>query len=325
MPCPPDRILIGRQPRGRAVPAAPACAGLGLRWSGSVANVFGSGRSGRRGQGQIVDWLSRRPSRGRFQGLQFLPQLVSTWYCQAVAAAVGIGCCRTSCRDRQRLLLDPLRCSKRSAGSRPAWSSRGQLRIAECTLICRCQTASSTSSASSNSASALARPNAYRPAYEDKVGRRAIRLMDLADLDALAAKIDRLLAHHNALRRGSGLPEIAAAKIYDELAAVAPKVLPFMDSVWALLDGKRREGKRILFEGAQAVLLDIDHGTYPFVTSSNTVAGQAATGSGLGRSRSTTARYLRGLYDAGRGGAVFDRKENDIGRLLGTAGASSAP
>jgi len=120
------------------------------------------------------------------------------------------------------------------------------------------------------------------PAYEDKVGRRAIRLMDLADLPMLNGKIDRVLAHHNALRRGLGMAEVAPQALYDHLAAVAPKVLPYMDSVWSLLDDKRREGKRILFEGAQGALLDIDHGTYPYVTSSNTVAGQAATGSGLG-------------------------------------------
>ncbi len=120
------------------------------------------------------------------------------------------------------------------------------------------------------------------PAYEDKVGRRAIRLMDLADLKMLNGKIDRLLAHHNALRRGLGMSEISPRTVYDELAAVAPLVLPYMDSVWLLLDEKRREGRRILFEGAQGALLDIDHGTYPYVTSSNTVASQAATGSGLG-------------------------------------------
>ncbi|HEX9701445.1 MAG TPA: adenylosuccinate synthase, partial [Rhodospirillales bacterium] len=120
------------------------------------------------------------------------------------------------------------------------------------------------------------------PAYEDKVGRRAIRLMDLADLQMLNGKIERLLAHHNALRRGLGMDEVVPRTLYDELAAVAPKVLPYMDTVWSLLDDKRREGRRILFEGAQGALLDIDHGTYPYVTSSNTVAAQAATGSGLG-------------------------------------------
>jgi adenylosuccinate synthase len=120
------------------------------------------------------------------------------------------------------------------------------------------------------------------PAYEDKVGRRAIRLTDLAELDTLPGKIERLLAHHNALRRGFGLEEISPQVIYDELASVAPQVLPYMDTVWRLLDEERRAGKRILFEGAQGALLDVDHGTYPFVTSSHTVAGQAAAGSGLG-------------------------------------------
>jgi adenylosuccinate synthase len=133
------------------------------------------------------------------------------------------------------------------------------------------------------------------PAYEDKVGRRAIRLMDLADLQMLNGKIERLLAHHNALRRGLGMTEIAPRAVYDELAAVAPKVLPFMDSVWLLLDEKRREGRRILFEGAQGALLDIDHGTYPYVTSSNTVASQAATGSGLGPS---AIGYVLGICKA---------------------------
>ena len=120
------------------------------------------------------------------------------------------------------------------------------------------------------------------PAYEDKVGRRAIRLMDLADLDTLPHKIDRLLAHHNALRRGFNLEEIDGKGILRELTALAPKLLPYAETVWRLLDIKRREGKRILFEGAQGALLDVDHGTYPYVTSSNTVAAQAATGTGMG-------------------------------------------
>jgi len=159
------------------------------------------------------------------------------------------------------------------------------------------------------------------PAYEDKVGRRAIRLMDLADLGSLKPKLERLLAHHNALRRGLSLPEFSAAALYDELAAVAPRVLPFMDSVWALLDHKRREGKRILFEGAQGALLDIDHGTYPFVTSSNTVAAQAATGSGLGPS---AIGYVLGIckaYTTRVGAGPFPtEQDNAIGRLIGDRG-----
>jgi adenylosuccinate synthase len=120
------------------------------------------------------------------------------------------------------------------------------------------------------------------PAYEDKVGRRAIRVQDLASPETLGPKIDRVLAHHNALRRGLGQPEIEKDQLIGELTDIAPAVLPYMDVAWELLDTARRQGRRILFEGAQGALLDVDHGTYPFVTSSNTVAGQAATGSGIG-------------------------------------------
>ncbi len=137
------------------------------------------------------------------------------------------------------------------------------------------------------------------PAYEDKVGRRAIRVMDLADLETLPAKVDRLLTHHNALRRGLGEPEISHDAIMLELSSVADKVLPFMETVWVLLDKARRKGARILFEGAQGTLLDIDHGTYPFVTSSNTVAGQAAAGSGMGLARLYPGDH-QGLHDARR-------------------------
>jgi adenylosuccinate synthase len=159
------------------------------------------------------------------------------------------------------------------------------------------------------------------PAYEDKVGRRAIRVMDLADLGSLGEKIDGLLAHHNALRRGNGLEEIRAKTIYDELAAVAPKVLPYMDRVWSLLDTKRREGKRILFEGAQGTLLDVDHGTYPFVTSSNTVAGQAATGSGLGPSAIDYVLGICKAYTTRVGEGPFPTEQlNEVGRLLGERG-----
>jgi adenylosuccinate synthase len=159
------------------------------------------------------------------------------------------------------------------------------------------------------------------PAYEDKVGRRAIRLMDLADLPALGHKIDRLLAHHNALRRGLGLDEVRQETVQHQLESVAPQVLPYMDSVWSLLDQKRREGKRILFEGAQGALLDIDHGTYPFVTSSNTVAAQAATGSGLGPA---AIGYVLGIckaYTTRVGQGPFPTElDTAIGRLIGERG-----
>jgi adenylosuccinate synthase len=159
------------------------------------------------------------------------------------------------------------------------------------------------------------------PAYEDKVGRRAIRFMDLADLPSLPPKIERLLAHHNALRRGHGMPEVKSETLFEDLKALAPKVLPYMDSVWSLLDAKRREGKRILFEGAQGALLDIDHGTYPYVTSSNTVAAQAATGSGLGPNAIDYVLGICKAYTTRVGNGPFPTEQsNEIGQTLGTRG-----
>ena len=159
------------------------------------------------------------------------------------------------------------------------------------------------------------------PAYEDKVGRRAIRVMDLADLDTLPAKIERLLTHHNAIRRGLGLVEVAPAALFDELASVAPKVLGYMDTVWRLLDEERRAGRRILFEGAQGALLDVDHGTYPFVTSSNTVAGQAATGSGLGPRAVGTVLGIAKAYTTRVGEGPFPTELFDeIGERIGERG-----
>src|SRR5258708_950315 len=159
------------------------------------------------------------------------------------------------------------------------------------------------------------------PAYEDKVGRRAIRLMDLADLDTLPHKIDRLLAHHNALRRGLNLEEIDGAGILQELTRLAPQLLPYAETVWRLLDLKRREGKRILFEGAQGALLDVDHGTYPYVTSSNTVAAQAATGTGMGPS---AVGYVLGIckaYTTRVGQGPFPTElHNEIGEEIGRRG-----
>ena len=117
------------------------------------------------------------------------------------------------------------------------------------------------------------------PAYEDKVGRRAIRVGDLGEPDMLPAKVATLLAHHNPLRQGLGKPPVDAAQLTKDLLALAPQLLPFAEDVWERLDGLRAAGKRILFEGAQATMLDIDHGTYPYVTSSNTVAAQAMSSS----------------------------------------------
>ncbi len=159
------------------------------------------------------------------------------------------------------------------------------------------------------------------PAYEDKVGRRAIRVIDLSEPDSLMEKVERLLLHHNALRRGMGISELVASDIYDELMGVAAFILPFMGQVWRLLDEKQRQGKRILFEGAQGALLDNDHGTYPFVTSSNVVAGQAAAGAGVGPG---TLDYVLGItkaYTTRVGEGPFPtEQENEIGQFLGEKG-----
>jgi adenylosuccinate synthase len=159
------------------------------------------------------------------------------------------------------------------------------------------------------------------PAYEDKVGRRAIRVQDLKTPDTLGPKVDRILVHHNALRSGLGKPQISKDKLLSELAEVAPKILPYMDVTWDLLDRARRQGKRILFEGAQGALLDIDHGTYPFVTSSNTVAAQAATGSGMGP---RAVGYVLGIakaYTTRVGAGPFPTELHDeTGELIGERG-----
>ncbi|MBB4076609.1 adenylosuccinate synthase [Bartonella fuyuanensis] len=159
------------------------------------------------------------------------------------------------------------------------------------------------------------------PAYEDKVGRRAIRVMDLAEKDTLMVKIERLLRHHNALRRGMGVTEIDSQSLYDELMQVADKILPFMDCTWRLLDEGYRGGKHILFEGAQGALLDNDFGTYPYVTSSNTVAGQACSGSGMGPG---AIHYVLGIakaYTTRVGEGPFPTEQiNDIGEFLGVRG-----
>ena len=159
------------------------------------------------------------------------------------------------------------------------------------------------------------------PAYEDKVGRRAIRLVDLSDPSTLPAKVDRLLTHHNLIRRGLGMEEVNRDALVAELLAIAPKVLPFMDRVWELLDKARRDGKKILFEGAQGALLDIDHGTYPFVTSSNTVSGAAASGSGLGPGSVGFVLGIVKAYTTRVGSGPFpSEQDNEIGELLGTRG-----
>ena len=159
------------------------------------------------------------------------------------------------------------------------------------------------------------------PAYEDKVGRRAIRMCDLADPEAVDRGLDRLLSHHNPLRVGLGHQAIDKDALTRQLTEIAPKVLPFVGAVWDDLDDVRRAGKRVLFEGAQAAMLDIDHGTYPFVTSSNTLAGQAAAGSGIGVSALNYVLGITKAYTTRVGAGPFPTElTDDIGRQLGERG-----
>ncbi len=159
------------------------------------------------------------------------------------------------------------------------------------------------------------------PAYEDKVGRRAIRVCDLAHLDALDPQLDRLCAHHDALRAGFGAEPVDRAELLEALREIAPYVLGFAEPVWRRLNQVRRDGKRILFEGAQGVLLDVDHGTYPFVTSSNTVSGSAASGTGLGPHAAGFVLGIVKAYTTRVGSGPFPTELQDaVGQRLGTRG-----
>ena len=159
------------------------------------------------------------------------------------------------------------------------------------------------------------------PAYEDKVGRRAVRLCDLADPEALVQRVDALLLYNNAVLRGLGQPEVDRAELIAMLQEIAPAVLPFAGRVWEHLAEMRRAGKRILFEGAQGTMLDIDHGTYPFVTSSNTVAGQAAAGSGMAPGALDYVLGITKAYTTRVGAGPFPTELTDsVGQALGERG-----
>lgn len=294
-----------------------------------MANVVVVGSQwGDEGKGKIVDWLSEQADViVRFQGghnaghtlvidgvsykLSLLPSGVAR---QGKLSVIGNG-----------VVLDPhaLVDEVERLASQGVVVTPDSLRVAEnVTLILSLHRELDALRENSNTGTRIGTTKrGIGPAYEDKVGRRAIRLMDLKNLSTLPAKIDRMLVHHNALRRGLGQDEISAQAIYDELTSVANQVLPYMDKVWYLLDGLRRQGKRILFEGAQGALLDIDHGTYPFVTSSNTVAGQAATGCGLGPGAVDYVLGITKAYTTRVGEGPFPtEQQNEVGEFLGTRG-----
>ncbi len=159
------------------------------------------------------------------------------------------------------------------------------------------------------------------PAYEDRAGRRALRVIDLAHPESLPPKIENLLIHHNALRRGFGEAEIDGQALLENILEIAPRITPYAKPVWLLLDDARRAGKRILFEGAQGVLLDVDHGTYPYVTSSNTVAGHAAAGTGLGPHAIGYVLAIVKAYTTRVGAGPFPTElDDEVGRMLGERG-----
>jgi adenylosuccinate synthase len=295
-----------------------------------VANVVVVGSQwGDEGKGKIVDWLSERADVVvRFQGghnaghtlvvdgttykLSLLPSGVVR---KGKLAVIGNG-----------VVVDPWALADEIARIEALGVaiSRENLRIAEnATLILPLhRELDALREAAAGAGKIGTTKRGIGPAYEDKVGRRAVRVMDLADLQSLKPKIERILAHHNPLRRGLGEPEISADQLCGELTAIAPKVLPYVDTVWSLLDAKRRAGKRILFEGAQGALLDIDHGTYPFVTSSNTVAAQAATGAGVGPGALNYVLGITKAYTTRVGEGPFPTELTDeIGKLIGERGA----
>ncbi len=159
------------------------------------------------------------------------------------------------------------------------------------------------------------------PAYEDKIARRSLRVCDLEYPDVLREKLEKMLLHHNALLRGLGADEANADEIYDALMDVKDKILPYKAVTWKLLDEANREGKKILFEGAQGMMLDVDHGTYPYVTSSNMASGQAATGSGMGPDAVGYVLGITKAYTTRVGSGPFPtEQENEVGEFLGTKG-----
>jgi adenylosuccinate synthase len=255
-----------------------------------MANVVVVGAQwGDEGKGKIVDWLSERADVvARFQGghnaghtlvidgkvykLHVLPSGVVRG---GKLSVIGNG-----------VVLDPWHLVKEIATVREQGVdiSPETLMIAENTpLILPLHGELDRARESSNGVAKIGTTGrGIGPAYEDKVGRRVVRVADLADRATLETRVGRLLAHHNPLRRGLGMEEVNGDQLVQELLDIAPEVLKFAAPVWKVLNDKRKAGKRILFEGAQGALLDVDFGTYPFVTSSNVIAGQAATGTGIG-------------------------------------------
>ena len=293
-----------------------------------MANVVVVGAQwGDEGKGKIVDWLSERADVVvRFQGghnaghtlvigdKTFKLSLLPSGIVRGTLSVIGHG-----------VVLDPwaLKAEVERIREQGVAITPENLQISEqCPLILPCHRDLDAlrEDASGNAKIGTTR-RGIGPAYEDKVGRRALRVCDLEDLDAASGQIDRLLAHHNALRAGFNQPAIDREQLIAELKEIAPFITPFTAPVWQTLNDARKAGKRILFEGAQGILLDVDMGTYPFVTSSQTVSGQAATGSGLGPAALDYVLGICKAYTTRVGSGPFPtEQDNEIGRIIGERG-----
>jgi adenylosuccinate synthase len=294
-----------------------------------MANVVVIGSQwGDEGKGKIVDWLSVRADVvARFQGghnaghtlvingdvykLSLLPSGIVR---EGKLSVIGNG-----------VVVDPwaLLLEMKTLRGQGVAISPDNLKIAEnATLILPLHQELDVARESLNSGVKIGTTKrGIGPAYEDKIGRRALRIADLGDPDSLMGKIENLLVHHNAIRRGLSLAEFEAQPIFDKLVEVAPHITPFAAPVWRLLDQARQAGQRILFEGAQGTLLDVDHGTYPYVTSSNTIAGQAAVGTGIGPGALNHVLGITKAYTTRVGEGPFPTELDDAdGQRLGERG-----
>jgi adenylosuccinate synthase len=293
-----------------------------------LANVAVIGAQwGDEGKGKIVDWLASRADMVvRFQGghnaghtlvvgdATYKLSLLPSGVVRGTPSVIGGG-----------VVLDPWHLQGEIArlGEQGVVATPDTLRVADtCPLILPLHRELDGMREDASGAGKIGTTRrGIGPAYEDKVGRRAIRVCDLAHLDDMGPQLDRLLAHHDALRAGFGAAPIDRAALIAELRAIADFVLPFAKPVWRDLNAARAAGKRILFEGAQGVLLDIDHGTYPFVTSSNTVAGAAAAGSGIGPSGVGFVLGIAKAYTTRVGSGPFPTElADEVGERLGVRG-----
>ena len=293
-----------------------------------MANVAVVGAQwGDEGKGKVVDWLSERADVVvRFQGghnaghtlvidgATYKLSLLPSGVVRGKLSIIGNG-----------VVVDPWALMKEieSIGAQGVKVTPDVLKIAEnASLILPLHGAIDRAREEASGASKIGTTGrGIGPAYEDKAGRRAIRLCDLADPAGLEQKVERLLSHHNALLRGLGMAEIDGRELISLLNGIAPKILPFSDVVWERLEDVRRQNKRILFEGAQGAMLDVDHGTYPFVTSSNTVSGQAASGSGVGPGQVGNVLGICKAYTTRVGAGPFPTELFDkVGELLGDRG-----